>query len=430
MNDTFKRYLDALGKTQFMPAQHLQNYQRELLRQVVEHARRNVPFYAERLKCLVRTDGTLDFDRWREIPILTRAEATQFAEEMRAIDLPPQFGDVASRVTSGSGGTPLRFAVNALAMLAYNAAFTRLALWHGANPSRPLAQLRIYRQTAPPLYPSGNNTKGWSQLAPDTDCFGLDMRTPIDDQIEWLSRHRTPYLMTLPSNALALAYASSGTELQFERIFSISETILPGTRELIAEKLGAKLVGMYSCEEVGCIATECPEAQHYHQCSEMTLVELVDDEGRPVPPGEPGRVLVTGLYNYATPFIRYELGDVAIADAAPCRCGRSLPVLSQVLGRTRHAFLFRDGKRVWPRAWNEIAMRGFVPCREFQVVQLDYENVEFRYVPDGEQPIDIDGLAAYAREHLHPSVEISVVKVERIARGPGGKLDPFISQLT
>ena len=114
------------------------------------------------------------------------------------------------------------------------------------------------------------------------------MRTPVDDQIEWLLRHPAPYLMTLPSNAQALAYAASpevARALNFEIVFSISETVLPGTRELIADKLGAKLVGIYSCEEVGYVATECPVTAHYHICSEMTLVEIVDDAGLPVAPG-------------------------------------------------------------------------------------------------------------------------------------------------
>jgi phenylacetate-CoA ligase len=228
---------------------------------------------------------------------------------------------------------------------------------------------------------------------------------------------------------MALAYAASpevARELGLKIIFSISETIIPGARELIASKLGAKLVGIYSSEETGFIATECPDHPVYHVCAEMAFVEIVDDAGLPVAPGQPGRVLVTGLYNYATPFIRYEIGDVAIADSAPCLCGRCLPVLSQVLGRTRHAFVFKDGKRVWPRVWNATAMQAFVPCREFQVVQVDFERIEFRYVPNG-GPIDLDGLRAYASEHLHPSVEISVVAVDRVARGPGGKLDPFIS---
>jgi phenylacetate-CoA ligase len=432
MDEVFRRYLGALGKTEWMAPEHLAEYQRGLVRQLVQHAHSQIPFYAKRLGHLLTADGEIDLRRWNEVPVLTREDATAYSEEMRAVDLPESLGEIAEHKTSGSNGASLSFTVNALAKFAYNGALTRLAFWHGADPSRQLAQIRIFRQGIVPQYPDGETTKAWSWAAPDTDVFGLDMRTPVDNQIEWLLRHKTPYLMTLPSNAMALAYAASrelARELNFEIIFSISETVLPGARELIADKLGAKLVGIYSCEEIGYVGTECPVAPHYHICSEMTFVEIVDDAGLPVAPGQPGRVLVTGLYNYATPFIRYDIGDVAIADPEPCICGRSLPVLSQVLGRTRHAFVFRDGKRVWPRVWNATAMQAFVPCREFQVVQVDFERIEFRYVADGAGEVDMDGLRDYAKQHLHPSVEIVAVAVESIPRGPGGKLDPFISNV-
>lgn len=432
MDEVFRRYLATLGKTEWMPPEHLGGYQRGLIRQLVQHAYAEIPFYTERLGCLLTSDGEIDLGRWSEVPILTRADATAYSDEMRAVALPEALGYIADHKTSGSNGASLRFTVNSLARFAYDGALTRLALWHGADPSRPLAQIRIFRQDIVPQYPEGQTTKGWSRAAPDADVFALDMRTPVDDQIEWLLRHPAPYLMTLPSNAMALAYAVSpevARVLDLEIIFSISETVLPGARELIASKLGAKLVGIYSCEEVGYIATECPARAHYHICSEMTFVEIVDEAGLPAAPGQPGRVLVTGLYNYATPFIRYDIGDVAIADPEPCVCGRSLPVLSQVLGRTRHAFVFRDGKRVWPRVWNANAMQAFVPCREFQVVQVDFEKIEFRYVADGSGEVDLNGLRAYAKQHLHSSVEIAAIAVENISRGPGGKLDPFISNV-
>ena len=431
MDDVFRRYLAALEKTQWLPPDDLAEYQRGLLRELVRHAQSECPFYSERLSCLFTGSG-IDLSHWSDVPILTRAEATAHADTMQARRVPEILGNYSGVMTSGSGGAPLKFSVNALARLAYNAALTRFAHWHGADTSAKLAQLRIFRQGDAPRYPDGRTSKGWSGADPDAPTFELDMRTPVDDQIDWLVRHPSPYLVTLPSNAMALAYAASpeiARQLDLKIIFSVSETIIPGAREFIAKRLGAKLIGIYSSEEAGFIATECPDLPHYHVCSEMTLVELVDDAGLPVAPGQPGRVIVTTLYNYATPFIRYDIGDVAIADPSPCRCGRTLPLLSQVLGRTRHAFVFRDGKRVWPRVWNATAMQAFVPCREFQVVQVDFEKIEFRYVAD-HGPVDLDGLRTYARENMHPSVEIELVAVDRIARGPGGKLDPFISQVS
>jgi phenylacetate-CoA ligase len=434
MDEVFDRYLKLLGKTEWAPYPQLLRYQQGLLERLVQHGHANVPFYRDRLACLLTGDGSIDLSRWREVPILTRADATAHTDQMRARELPESYGPIQEFQTSGSSGVPLRFSVDAPARTAYNATLTRLARWFGVDTSRPLAQIRVFRTGETPRYPDGISSKGWSRAHPNADVHNLDLRTPVEQQIDWLLRQKCPYLMTLPSNATAIAYAATPAQaraLEIEIIFSISETVVSRARKLVAERLGARLVGIYSCEEVGMMATECPAAAHYHEATENVLVEIVDDDGRPAAAGQPGRVLVTGLSNYATPFIRYDIGDTAMAALGPCSCGRSLPVISQVLGRTRNAFVFKDGKRVWLRIWDEKAIQACVPCRELQMVQLDHEKFELRYVPDGSNRVpDRAGLDTFVREKLHPSAKVALVPMETIPRGPGGKLDPFISMVT
>jgi phenylacetate-CoA ligase len=434
MDEVFDRYLKLLGRTEWAPYPQLLRYQQGLLERLVRHAHTQVPFYRNRLACLFTGGGEVDLSRWRDVPILTRAEATAHADSMRALQLPESHGPIQEFQTSGSSGVPLKFTVDSPARIAYNAALTRLARWFGADTSRPLAQIRVFRTGEMPRYPDGMSSKGWSNADPDTDVYGLDLRTPVEQQVEWLLRRKCPYLMTLPSNAMALAYAitpAQARELGIEIVFSISETVTAQAREVVAQRLGARLVGIYSCEEVGTIAMECPAAPHYHEASENVLVEIIADDGRPPAAGQPGRVLVTGLNNYATPFIRYDIGDTATAALGPCSCGRSLPVIPQILGRTRNAFVFKDGKRVWLRAWDERAIQACVPCRELQMVQLDHERFELRYVPDGsDRAPDRAGLDAFVRDKIHPRAEVALMPMDTIPRGPGGKLDPFISMVT
>lgn len=433
MDEVFNRYLKVLGQTEWAPYPRLLRYQQGLLDRLVRHAHANVPFYRDRLAGLFAADGNVDLARWSDVPILSRAEATAHADEMRAPQLPDGFGPIREFQTSGSSGVPLKFTVDAPARTAYNAALTRLARWHSADTSRPLAQIRIYRSGTVPLYPEGRSSNGWSRADSSSAVYGLDMRTPVEQQLEWLLRKKCSYLTTLPSNAMAIAYAATpaqARELGLDIVFSISETVVIRARELVAERLGARLVGIYSCEEVGVIAAECPAAPHYHTVPENVLVEVVAEDGSPAPAGQPGRVLVTGLCNYATPFIRYDIGDAAIPALGACGCGRSLPVLSQVLGRTRNAFVLKDGKRVWLRIWDEQALQACVPCRELQMVQLDHERFELRYVPDGSnRTADRASLDAYVRNKIHPSAEVTLVPMEAIPRGPGGKFDPFISRV-
>jgi len=209
------------------------------------------------------------------------------------------------------------------------------------------------------------------------------------------------------------------------------ENVPDGAREFIAERLGARAAAFYSCQEIGHIASECEAAAHYHVAAENALVEIVDDRGRDVRPGERGRVIVTGLYNYVMPFIRYELGDIAVAGQGRCPCGRTLPVIARVEGRSRNAFVFRDGSRMWPRTSMVRAMQPFVPFTRFQMVQLDFERIEFRYLPDGSgRAPDVVGLNEHARTVFHPSVELAPVEVDALIPGPSGKFEEFISRVS
>jgi phenylacetate-coenzyme A ligase PaaK-like adenylate-forming protein len=426
----FERYMHVLRQTEWAAPQHLVQYQGGLLKSLVQHAHQNVPFYRERLACLFRSGDDPDLARWHEVPILTRDEAAAPAAEMRPKELAAIHGEINEIQTSGSIGAPLSIAANQLVIAAGNAAMTRMAQWWGVDTSRPLARIRIYKHD-PPTYPAGRDDTGWSYAHPQASKHDLDLKTPVELQLQWLLRKKAPYLLTAPSNATALAYAASAQQardLAIELIFPIGETVLPRTREIVEERLGARMAAIYSCEEVGFIGTQCPAGTGYHVVAENALVEILRDDGSEAMPGEVGRVILTGFYNYAMPFIRYAIGDVAIAAEGPCPCGRSLPVIAQVIGRTRCAFVFHDGTRVWPRGADALAIRAFVPHREFQMVQLDLKRIEFRYVPDGnEHAPNIAGLEGYIRQKMHPSAEIVLLPLQTIPRGPGGKLESFVS---
>jgi phenylacetate-CoA ligase len=433
MTEAFSRYMTALAQSEGLPSSSLLHYQQQLLGRLARYARDNVPFYRERLGCLFARDGSIDFSRWQDVPIIERVEAVAHGAEMRAVELSSLYGEIRELRTSGTTGIFLQHATNELVIVAANAALTRMARWFGLDTARPLAKIKLYHGEPGAAYPHGLVWSGWSAANPEAVTYGLELKTPLAQQLEWLSRVKVPYVQTAPSHASALAYAATpeqARELGIEFIFGVGETISNQDREFVARRLGARLAGIYSCQEIGIIANECAAATHYHVAAENAFVEILGEDGRPAAPGELGRVVVTGLYNYAMPFIRYAIGDVASWAVAPCPCGRSLPVIAQVEGRTRSVFVFRDGSRMWPRMWNALEIQTFVPFREFQMVQLDHDHIELRYVPDGSnrQP-DVAGLATFARDRFHPSVEIVLVPVETMARGPSGKFEQFISLL-
>jgi phenylacetate-CoA ligase len=431
MSEFFEEHLRTLEATERAPPESLARYQAQLLERMVRHAFAKAPFYRDRLACLFQPDGAFDLSRWYEVPIQNRVQAAAATAGMRVSDLDAAFGGVAEKWTSGTTGTPLSFAINGVMSISANAGLARVARWFGLDRSRALASIRAFGNGAEAAaYPNGAVGENWL-VGGKAPHYVLNVWTPPEQQIEWLRRVGAPYLTTYPANALALAEtvsAEEGRSLGIEMIFGVGETVAEGTHETLAEKFGAQFSARYSCQEVGTLALQCPEEHRYHIAVENALVEIVDDRGLPVPPGERGRVVVTGLYNYATPFIRYELGDVALATADRCRCGRSLPLIGRVEGRVRHAFTFRDGSRFWPRTQLGRQMQAYVPFRRYQMVQVDYERIELRYIPDGSgRTPDVDGLSRLIRSTIQRDVTVDAVSVDDFARGTSGKFEDFIS---
>jgi phenylacetate-CoA ligase len=432
MKDIFDRFLATLARTERLPPRELAFYQQDLLVRLVRHAHAALPFYRDRLACLFAPDGELDLSRWNEVPILGREEVAARGGELRVHDLPPEYGEITEARTSGSTGVALDIASNGMQYFCAVALLTRMARRFGMDTARPLATIGRYRYHPIPPWPDGNVWSGWSMSDPDAPAYDLELTTPVERQLEWLARRKAPYLRIQPSGALAIAHAVTpreGRALGIETVLLHGENVPDGAREIVVERLGARAAAVYSCQEVGHIASECEAAPHYHVAAENVLVELVDERGRDVRVGERGRVIVTGLYNYVMPFIRYELGDIAVAGAG-CACGRTLPVIARIEGRSRNAFVFRDGARLWPRTSMVRAMAPFVPFQRFQLVQLDFERIEFRYLPDGSgRAPDVAALNAHARKVFHPSVELCPIEVDALPPGPSGKFEEFISRV-
>ena len=111
--------------------------------------------------------------------------------------------------------------------------------------------------------------------------------------------------------------------------------------------------------------------------SESVLVEVLDDHDRPCGPGQSGRILLTSLLNYGTPLIRYALGDI-VEVGRPCACGRGLPVLERVQGRTKDLIHLPNGGRLHTSFWH--ILWKFPKIRKFQVVQTSLENIHLKLV--------------------------------------------------
>lgn len=211
-------------------------------------------------------------------------------------------------------------------------------------------------------------------------------------------------------------------------VITYGELLLPEVRDVCRQAWGVGVADMYSCEETGYIALQCPASDHYHCQSESLLVEVLRDDGSACQPGEIGRVVLTSLHNFAMPLIRYENLDYAeVGDACPC--GRGLPVLKRILGRRRNMALGLDGQRFWPevaaKTWS--AIEG---VEDVQLVQVAKDRMEARVVASRSLSANREqALSIALRDALGHAYAFSFHYLPDITRHANGKYDRFICQV-
>ena len=314
-------------------------------------------------------------------------------------------------------------------------AFTlREHLWHQRDFSGKLAAIRSYA-TGDAVYPDGKMGGSWGRSAGPVcrtgPSCGLSIGSTIAQQAEWLQRHQPDYLLTYPSALEALARHCRDHRIALHglrEVRTLSEVVSPRLRSLCRTVWGVKLVDIYSAQEAGVIALQCPTGDHYHVQAEGVLVEVLDPQDRPCGPGEIGRLVITPLHNFAMPLVRYEIGDFAEVGSA-CACGRQLPVLKRIVGRVRNMMTLPDGGQAWPLI-GDMFYRDIAPIRQFQIVQKSPQRLEMSIAAD--RPLtdeEEQRLRAVIRERSGHCFEIVFLYPEELPRGPGGKYEEFKSEL-
>lgn len=410
-----------------LPPGQQKELQSVLLGQLLRHARAHSPFWRARLEAAGLDPGErvapADLAR---LPPLSRAELQHNFDAMRARS-PGQGPELFRTVrTSGSTGRPVRVDQDAAAQMHWQfATARRLDAWHGRDPNRIQAVITDTEDA---------ERQGWRPDVVAEGKFGrVASRNMIahrpDELLAWLAGQGAAYLLTVPSMARALAEAALADppgQVRLEQVVTFGERLDARTRALVGEAFGARMIGIYGCEEASWIALECPTAEGaLHLLSSAQVLEIVREDGSPCDPGEPGKVLLTSLRSHAMPLIRYELGDIAEWAAVPgdgvCACGMTLPLIGQVHGRERSFLRLADGSLKLARLTGEHWAR-LAPVQEFRLVQYADGLVEaFLRCDRPLSAVERAALEAMLHEVLDPSLRILLSEVERIDWPAGWK---------
>jgi hypothetical protein len=265
----------------------------------------------------------------------------------------------------------------------------------------------------------GNN-KEISHLRPNRDLLFKELaKDPIG------------YLVAQPRLVEALFYdrdvsflSENGTKM----FIPISEEAEKGLRDKFAAA-GIPVRATYSSEETGYIGAECKDCPGtYHVTESNVIIEIDSSDSVVVGGNRLGRVLVTHLHSYATPFMRYDIGDIATLSPG-CRCGHDGPVLSNIYGRKKRLLKRTDGS-VAPFLIKAENMLKIVKCDEYRIRQTTLDTIEVQIGGIDQLSADqITSLKSLFKEHVGDEFQVRINAVQNIDWGNDTKRLGFRSEV-
>lgn len=417
-----ERIYNTLEESQWWPRERLEESQRIELTRLVGHARSTSPFYSTRLDCLFRPNGSIDWDRWVDIPIMTRAELSHkraTIESSRPIHAHGPFGIVK---TSGSTGDPVEFLVTRM-MNDLSVA----SLWRGQKWAKmDWSGTMIHMGPESSKFKTGDSMGPWGppwlRAAAKGKRLFATYRLGHADRIDLIRKHRAEYASFAGgmANDFAEYLRATKENVRLKTAQFVGGIANEYIRKEFCELLKADIVELYSSKEGGSMAHPCPMGHGWHQNAESVLLEIVDDDGKPVEPGRMGRVVITPFGNTSTPLIRYDQGDTAIAGSIEtCACGRTLPCISAFSGRIRHQFRRPNGEFVLPL---NVEARVQLGAGVWQVARVAEHSFELRYKKRdwGVQP-NVDEFSKSFFHCYYPEAQLKIIEVKDFVLGPTGK---------
>jgi phenylacetate-CoA ligase len=325
-----------------------ERWQRAQLRNLLTHASQRSPFWRDRMRTR-RPDSKLS-----ALPILTRSDVQRQVSLEGSLLHPSDGYETSEHATSGSSGVPVRFFISNM-NTRYNSARTLMHLFsEGKDLSPNFTAIRAAKGKLKEVSESGvgfvvEKKPSWLGSLSSIIASGgqkmIDYLYPdIRALIEELHKDPVGYLVTNPD---VFQTVLSHHDVELLRELKVSECILFGENadSAVVQAVrdhGIPVRSSYSAEETGQIAFECATCVgHYHVTISNVMVEVVD-VSYDVGGTKFGRVLVTHLHSYATPFVRYDLGDLGLLKDS-CPCGHNGPTLHKLHGRATSALKRHDG---------------------------------------------------------------------------------------
>ena len=380
---TFAR-LAEIERTQWLPREGIEAYQAQRLNRLLTAALAHSPWHADRLRMAGLDEtvkaGAATLADLARLPTMNKRDARDNVERLVWRGVP---GGVFQYTTGGSSGEPLVFYFGRARQASDAAGRMRARRWWGVQPG----EREAYLWGAPVELNKTDRIKTLrdrlvNQLV--LNAFAMSSQR-MEDYLDALQAWQPKCLYGYASSVALLA-AHAETRPRKLRLPALrvvcttGEPLYPHQRELIARIFGAPVANEFGSRDIGFTAHEAPGGQMLLM-SESHIVEVLDEAGQPVAPGETGEAVITGLTSAAQPFIRYRTGDVLRLSSEPAAAGQGLHVIAEVTGRQTDFIVAADGRVMHALAVIYV-LRAVPGIAQFKCVQHAPERMEVQIVAD------------------------------------------------
>lgn len=439
------RWFDDLVVNEFADPDYQKKQTEILLQQMINFAVSNVPYYQELFEKLsLKPQDIRTIEDLPKIPILPQWTLLEKEEQLKAQKLPygeELYGYFTSSGTTGRKKNVLMTKQNNLMFSLLAQRGYRLARF---NPLGTIGKIRwSYRLNhllATPLFNSDQvyELPRWQYAGSFFHTgkqISMNILLPQEQQLQYISALNINYLQTYSGNLehLAFAYQKRDNLSSLKGFQAISEVLSKEAENRINKTFNLPIYLNYGLNEIGIVAMRC-NAGRYHVHTEHCIVEIVDENNQPCHHGQQGKIMVTGLRNYAMPLFRYDTDDLAIALSDACPCGRTLPSFGRIFGRYKPSVNLPDYALHYYEKFftnlDDIPDELIRNLRQYQIHLFKNNQWELRLVTAGDLPEQFYHLIRQKAEELESQFSLPplVIKiVDRFDRSHNGKFQDFTS---
>lgn len=419
----------SMEETQWLSPGSLSLLQLQNLRSFLEDIFRHVPYYRDLFTSLqFDPESVTSLEDLQRLPLLGKAEIRAHTARMKA-----ENADSLKRFnTGGSSGEPLIFYLGKGRVSHDVAAKRRATKWWGVDIGDP----EVVVWGSPIELGTQDRVRQFRDRIFRTQLLSaFEMSDKNLALFVGKIRQAKPrMLFGYPSSlALIAKYANENghklDDLGVKVAFVTSERLYDHQRELIESTFCCPVANGYGGRDAGFIAHQCPQGS-MHVTAEDIVLEIVDEHGKSLPPGEKGEIVVTHLRTGDFPFLRYRTGDVGVLSSGQCTCGRGLPVLASVDGRTTDFIRAMDGSVLHGLALIYV-MRDIAEVESFKIIQesLDRITVELVVREQHSRPTIEQAVTEQFRRRLGQQLAVNFEYVTDITREASGKFRYVVSKL-